>query len=242
MSGGMYVALSGMRARAAQLDRVAADIANVGTSRLQGRAHQLDARRAPVLPGRARLGSGRRERSRQRGLRTRHAGRDRPRPGLRDRRPGLLRAADAGRHRATRGTGLHDRSASGELAAADGSLVLGQNGARIPIGDGRGRHRRRRLAPGRTDSRRTIAHRGLRRQQRADARTGRALRRPAPSPRRATRPAPCARARSKGRTCRRSIGSRSSTQLSRNFEVLNRGISVLLNDLDSRAISEFGRK
>jgi hypothetical protein len=32
------------------------------------------------------------------------------------------------------------------------------------------------------------------------------------------------------------------TQIARSFEALNRGISVLMNDLDGRVISELGRK
>ncbi len=34
----------------------------------------------------------------------------------------------------------------------------------------------------------------------------------------------------------------SLTELSRGFEALQKGVSVLMNDLDSRIISELGRK
>jgi hypothetical protein len=32
------------------------------------------------------------------------------------------------------------------------------------------------------------------------------------------------------------------TEVSRSFEALQRGISVLMNDIDGRAISEFGKR
>ena len=39
MSGGYYIALSGMRTRIDQLDRLAEDLANSAHRRLQGRTH-----------------------------------------------------------------------------------------------------------------------------------------------------------------------------------------------------------
>jgi hypothetical protein len=44
------------------------------------------------------------------------------------------------------------------------------------------------------------------------------------------------------RTCRWSIAWRCSPRVTRSFEALQKGISVLMNDLDGRAISELGKR
>lgn len=240
MSGGMYVALSGMRARAAQLDRVAADIANVGTSGYKAeRTSSMPAERPffqGALDSAVDVVSG---------------------PASVDFAPGTLAATGRDLDCAIDGPGFFvlqtpagirytrngtfNRSASGDLAASDGSLVLGRNGARIPIGDGRvvidadGSVRVNGAPAGRLRIVDFADSSGLTREQGE---------RFAGPPLTDARDAPGAvRAGSiEGSNVSSLNRVAQLAQLSRNFEVLNRGISVLLNDLDSRAISEFGRK
>jgi flagellar basal-body rod protein FlgF len=240
MSGGMYVALSGMRARTAQLDRVAADIANVGTSGYKSeRTSSVPAERPffqGALDSAVDVANG---------------------PAKVDFTPGTLTSTGRDLDCAIDGRGFFvlqtpagprytrnghfTRSASGELAADDGSFVLGQNDARIPVGDGKVVVE----ADGSVKVNGTLAGRlrvvdfadttGLTREQ-AERFAGPAL----------------AEARESTAEVRGGAieGSNVSTmervaqmtQISRSFEALNRGISVLMNELDGRAISELGRR
>jgi len=240
MSGGAYIALSGMRARAAQLDRAAADIANSATSGYKGeRSSSVVAQRPffqAALDSAVDVVNG---------------------PGRVDFTPGTLvksgREMDcaidgagffvlqtAAGPRYTR-NGHFERSAGGYLAAADGALVLGEDDKPIPIGDGQvaidpdGSIRLNGAQAGRLRVVDFADRSGLTREQ-GERFAG----------------LPLAEARPASGVVRGGSIEESNvsvmdrvvqlTQLTRNFEALNRGISVLLNDLDGRAISELGRK
>lgn len=240
MSGGMYVALSGMRARTAQLDRVAADLANLGTSGYKAeRGSSMPAERpffqgaldsaVDVVSGPARVDF-------TPGTLT-STGRDLD--CAIDGRGFFVLQTPAG-PRYTR-NGHFTRSASGDLAADDGSCVLGQNGARIPIGDGKvvveadGSVRVNGTEAGRLHIVDFADTTGLTREK------GERFGGPALTDARET----TAQVRAgviEGSNVSTVERVAQMTQISRSFEALNRGISVLMNDLDGRAISELGRK
>ncbi|HSK09650.1 MAG TPA: flagellar hook basal-body protein [Vicinamibacterales bacterium] len=240
MSGGAYVALSGMRARAAQLDRVAADIANVGTSGYKAERNSSIAAERPffesALDAAVDVVNG---------------------PGRVDFKPGTLVTTGRDLDCAIDGRGFFviqtpagprytrngqfSRAPGGELAASDGSFVLGQDNERISIGDGRvefdpdGSVRVNGAVAGRlrlVDFADTAV---LAREQ------GERFAGP-----------PLTEAREAAGVVRSNAieGSNVSlmervaqlTQLTHTFEALNRGISVLLNELDGRVISELGRR
>ncbi len=240
MSGGMYIALSGMRARTVQLDWVAADIANVGTNGYKAEhASSMPVERPffqGALDSAVDVVSG---------------------PAQVDFTPGTLTSTGRDLDCAIDGRGFFVlqtpsgprytrnghfmRSASGDLAADDGSFVLGQNGARIAIGDGKVDI----AADGSVNVNGTTAGRlrivdfadttGLTREQ-AERFGGPAL-----------TEARDTTAEVRGGAIEGSNVSTVNriaqmTQISRSFEALNRGISVLMNDLDARAISQLGPK
>lgn len=240
MSGGLYVALSGMRTRSAQLDRVAADIANVGTSGYKSeRAGSVPAERpyfdgaldaaVDVVSGPARVdftpGT----------LTTTGRDLDCAIDG-----PGFFALQTPAGPRYTR-NGHFTRAAGGYLAADDGSPVLGQTGARIPIGVG----------PVAIDADGTVKVNGAvaGRLRLVDFADTTALAREQGG--RFAGP-PLSQARTAAGAVRAGAIEASNvstmervaqlTQISRNFEALNRGIGVLVNDLDGRAISELGRR
>lgn len=240
MPGGAYVALSGMRARAAQLDRVAADIANVGTSGYRATRTSSVVAERPFF-----------ERALDSAIDVVNG------PDSVDFTPGALVSTGRDLDCAIDGKGFFvlqtpdgprytrnghfSRAANGELASSDGSIVLGEGNVPIPIADGKvdiepdGSVKVNGALAGRL---RVVdfADAALLAREQGERFSGPAL----TEARRAT-----------GLVRGGSVeGSNVSvvdrvaelTQISASFEALNRGISVLLNDLDGRVISELGRK
>ena len=246
MPGGAYSALSGMRTRLEELDRLASDIANVGTAGYKTERAATVAAERPSFRAGARVG-----------------GRRRP-PAARGSTSAPARSATTGRDLdvAIEGSGFfvvdtpdgERYTRNGSFARrADGVLTTGRRLPLVPAAhdqpparsgsgtghdlDQRGRHgdggrRRRRQAQGRVDSRRRPTSSARRaavpRQGRRDAGRGR---------RRAS-----SAARSSSRTCRWSSGWWQLTEVPRSFEALQRGVSMLMNDIDARAIGELGRR
>lgn len=239
MSGGAYIALSGLRLRAAQLDRVAADIANAGTAGYKAeRASSRPAERPAfqsALDSAIDVAEG---------------------PTRIDFRPGAV--TPTGRDldfaidglgffvldttagpRYTRG-GSFAKNADGVLVAADGSPVAGDGGA-IRIGEGQvtadpdGTIRVAGAPAGRL---RIVEFDDPAVLEREEA--GR-FRAPATASPQSGSSAVRGGALEQSNV---SIVERVAhlTEVSRSFEALNRGISVLMNDLDARVISELGRR
>lgn len=240
MAGGAYAALSGLRTRIEQLDRLAADIANVNTAGYKAeRVTSVAAERSTfsqalqsaidVAPG----------------------------PGRLDLRDGVLQptgrdldmAVDGrgffvintpGGARYTR-NGQFDRKPDGTLVTADGMTVQGESG-RIVLGTGTiaiepdGTVRADGIVAGKVKVVDFDDYSGFAREDAGRLR--------APDGR-----APVVR---KDAAVRGGMLEHSNvsvvervaqlTEVSRSFEALQRGISVLMNDVDSRAISEFGRR
>jgi len=229
-----------MRARSEQLDRVAADIANVGTSGYKAtRAGALVAERASfqrALDSAVDVVNG---------------------PARTDFRAGSLVSTGRDLDCAIEGNGFFvlqtangprytrnghfDRSADGQLTSSDGSIVLGEGDAPIHIGHGLVEFE----ADGSVKVNGALAGR-LRLVEFAD-------------PDRLTReqgerfagPPLSEATKATGELRGKAIeGSNVSvvervaqlTEISSTFEMLNHGIRMLYNDLDGRAISELGRK
>ena len=239
MSGGAYVALSGLRVREAQLDRVASDIANAGTAGYKAeRSSSRQSERpafALALESAVDVAEG---------------------PIRVDFRPGTL--APTGRDldfaidgpgffvvdtpagpRYTR-CGSFSVSPEGVLVTSDGAAVQGTNGP-IRIGAGAvtadpdGTIRVDGAPAGKVriadfDDRGVLAREGAGR-----------FRAPSSVTPREGKGALHGGALEQANV---SIVERVAhlTELTRSFEALNRGISVLMNDLDGRAISELGRR
>lgn len=239
MAGGAYIALTGMRTRIDQLDRVAADLANVNTAGYKSeRVTTLAAERpdfgaalqsaVDVVAAQGRL----------------------------DMRNGTLSATgrdfdfalegkgffvvqtEAG-ERYTR-NGQFDRRADGTLVTSDGLPVLGTNGP-IKVGPGElsvdadGTIRAGGVAAGKLRVADVPDYQNLRREEHGRFRyvgTG--------------QPAAA------GVTVRSGLLEQSNvsvvermvqlTEVGRSFEALQRGLNVLMNDVDLRAITEFGRR
>lgn len=239
MAGGAYIALSGLRLRAAQLDRVAADIANVGTAGYKAeRASSWTADRpsfGAALESAVDVTSG---------------------PTRIDFRPGtikgtgrdldfaidgpgffVLQTADGPRY--TR-NGSFARSADGLLVGPEGAPVLGDGGP-IRLGTGAitvdedGSIKVDGAPAGKLrlvdfDDPTVLEREGSGRFRAA---------RPA-----ATRPASGMVRGSALEASNVSIVERIAhlTEVTRSFEALNRGVTVLMNDVDGRAITELGRR
>lgn len=240
MPGGHYIALSGMRTRIDQLDRLADEVANVGTAGYKGERAALS--KAPrrsfvdefdtaidVSGGPSRLDM-------------RHGaivptGRDLDIAVEGDRF--LAVQTDTG-VRYTR-NGHLSRQADGTLATSDGALLLGEDGP-ITVG----------LGALQFDEDGTVRHGGvvagkLRVVEFADAS---ALTRESGSVLRA--PDGVTPAEAEGSVIRAGALEQSNvsvvdrvaelTSLSRTFEALQRSLSVLMNDVDGRAIDTLGRR
>ena len=107
MAGGHYVALSGMRTRLDELDRLASDIANVGTAGYK--AERTGQRNVPppgVRQPRSRSAIDVTTGARRLDVRRRRDRADRPRPRRRHRGQRLPRRRHAGRARATPATAI----------------------------------------------------------------------------------------------------------------------------------------
>lgn len=239
MSGSHYIALSGLRARVDELDRLAADIANVGTSGYKGERDTTAAAERNSF-----------DRSLQSAIDTTHGGRrldtsdgalastGRPLDVAID-GPGFFVVETANGPRYTR-NGHFTIDAERKLVTEDGMAVQGANGP-ISIGDGEvhvdgdGTVWADRTKAGKL-SVVTFADPGqLGRDQgsrlRADGQT----------------PTPVDAPAVRGGTLEQSnvsVAERLAelTTVSRGFEALQKSISLLLNDVDGRAIDQLGRR
>jgi len=239
MAGTIYVALSGMRTRMAQLDRVAADIANEGTAGYKGERAgtmavdrpsfdavlnsavdtvatepMVDFRPGVVLP----------------------TGRDLD---LALDGKGFFVIQTPNGPRYTR-NGAFTRSADGSLVTGDGMPVLGQNGP-LKVGDGAitvnqdGTIAVNRAAVGRLQVVDFADLAALVREE------GGRFRAPA-----GTAPQPATASVRNGALEQSNVSvtqrMASLISVSRSFEALQRGLSLMSNDIDARAISELGRR
>lgn len=239
MAGGIYVALSGMRTRSEQLDRLAADIANAGTSGYKAERAGSAAVRRPfqsVLESAVDAA---------------------PLPGKIDFRPGVI--AGTGRDldvaidgrgfftvetpagvRYTR-NGHFERRADGTLVTSDGMTVRGENGA-IKIAGGQvsvlpdGTITAGGAAAGKLQVVDFDDYQGLGREEAGRFR--------GPS---GVTPKAVGTGLVRGGALEQSNVSvvermASLTEVSRGFEALQRGLSLMANDIDLRAITELGRR
>lgn len=239
MAGGMYVALSGMRTRAEQLDRLAADIANAATA---GYKAERSGSAAVNRPFESVLES---------------AVDAAPLPGKIDFRPGVIAGTGRDLDVAVDGRGFFtvdtpaglrytrnghfERKSDGTLVTGDGMPVLGDNGP-IKLGTGAVTV----LSDGTVMSGGAPAgklqvvdfgdYQALGREEggRFRAVTGTASR---PVVQRLVRGGALEQANV-------SVVERmvSLSEVSRGFEALQRGVTLIANDIDARAISELGRR
>ena len=242
MAGGAYSALSGLQTRLAQLDRIAADIANAGTAGYKTeRVPTVEARRpdfAQVLQTAIDVA---------------------PAPGLIDFRDGQIETTGRDLDVALDGRGFFEietpqgvrytrngqfsRQPDGTLVTADGAPVLDDAGKPITLGVGAvsfepdGTVRAGGVLAGKLKIVDFGDYVGLRREEagrfRAEAGST-----PVDAP---------ATSRVRGGTLESSnvqLPERmvQLTEVSRAFEALQRGITTLMNDVDGRAISELGRR
>lgn len=240
MAGGAYIALTGMRTRIDQLDRVAADLANVNTAGYKSeRVTTLAAERpdfgatlqsaVDVVAGQGRLD--------MRSGALSPTGRDFD-FALEGR--GFFVVETPGGERYTR-NGQFDRRADGTLVTSDGLPALGTNGP-IRVGPGTvsvdadGTIRAGGVVAGKLRVADVPDYQNLRREEHGRFRyvgTG--------------QPTTAA-----GATVRMGMLEQSNvsvvermvqlTEVGRSFEALQRGLNVLMNDVDLRAITEFGRR
>ena len=240
MAGGAYVALSGLRARADHLDRLAADIANGNTSGYKAQRGTTSAAERPVfdraLESAIDVAPGP-ERYDFRNGSIANTGRDLD---FAIEGRGFFVVDTPGGPRYTR-NGHFARSAGGVLTTEDGAPVMGQDGP-MTLGTGT-------LAvdtDGTIRTGLTVAGR-LKIVDFADydslAREGSA---------RFRAPDPSAAIEAKASLLRGGSLEKSNvsmveriaelTEVSRTFEALQKGVSVLMNDIDGRAITELGRR
>ena len=240
MPGGAYSALSGMRTRTEELDSLAADLANVSTVGYKTErgakvaadrdafAVELDSA-VDVVMGGKRIDF---------------------RPGLiattgRDLDvaidgPGFFAIETPNGERYTR-NGSFTRRADGALVTSTGDQVLGENGpitlpnGPVKIGDD-GTITSGTAVVGRLQVVQFASERDLIRESGA---TFRALIGATPEPAAATKLVPGSIEQSNVNIVDRMV---KLTELSRNFEALNKGVNTLMTDLDGRAISELARR
>ena len=241
MAGGTYSALSGLQTRLAQLDRIAADIANAGTAGYKTeRVPTVEARRpdfGQVLQTAIDVAAA---------------------PGLVDFRDGQLQTTNRDLDVALDGRGFFEvetaqglrytrngqfsRRPDGTLVTADGNVIQGDGGGPIVVGQGAiafepdGSVRAGGVLAGKLKIVDFGDYVGLRREGnffRADAGSV------------ATAAPPTSRVlggaleASNVQLPERMV---QLTEVSRAFEALQRGITTLMNDVDGRAISELGRR
>lgn len=239
MAGGAYTALTGMRARIDQLDRVAADLANVNTAGYKSeRVTTLSAERpdfgaalqsaVDVVAGPGRLD--------MRGGVLATTGRELD---VALEGPGFFVVQTPNGERLTR-NGQFDRRVDGTLVTNDGLPVVGERGP-ITLGPGAitvdadGTVRAGNVPAGRLKVVDVSDYEGLRREEHGRFRyVG------------AGQPAAV------GTPVRTGVLEQSNvsvvermvqlTEVGRSFEALQRGLTVLMNDVDLRAITEFGRR
>jgi flagellar basal-body rod protein FlgF len=239
MAGGIYVALSGMRTRSEQLDRLAADIANSATA---GYKSERGGAAAVNRPFAAILES---------------AVDTAPVAGKIDFRPGVIASTGRDLDLAIDGRGFFavetpagtrytrnghfERRADGTLVTGDGMAVLGDNGP-IKLGNGQ--------VDVLSDGTVTVGGAAAGKLQVVDFDDYQGLGREEAGRFRA--PAGVAGKAVVQRLVRGgaleqanvSIVDRmaSLAEVSRGFEALQRGLSLMSNDIDARAISELGRR
>lgn len=239
MAGGYYAALSGMRTRLEVLDRLASDIANSGTAGYKSeRAATLEAKRQQFgaeLQSAIDVVGGRTELDLRPGVAT-PTGRNLD---VAVDGNGFFEIETTSGPRYTR-NGRFNRRADGVLATADGEAVMGESGP-IKLGTG----------PVEVDADGTVRHEGasVGRLRIVEFARGAALTRETAlrvrndgvQPTVVERPMIRAGALEQSNV---SIVDRLAelTTASRTFEALQRSLSVLMNDVDSRAITELGRK
>jgi flagellar basal body rod protein FlgG len=244
MSSGAYIALSGLQARAAQLERIASDLANVGTSGYKAeRGTTAAAEREPdafarMLRSAVDVADG---------------------PHAVDFRPGAITTTGRDFDMAIDGRGFFaidtpegvrytrnghfTRRADGVLSTAEGYAVLGddgpltlpENGGRVMVGDD-GQIRVGETLVGRPRIVDFGAYDQLGRQDGAMFRTGSGL---TPTPAEGARLVVGSLEQSNVGLVERMA---QMTEVTRTFEALQRGVTILMNDLDGRAISELGRR
>jgi len=239
MSGGAYSALSGMLTRIGELDRLASDLANVGTA---GYKTERAARVASERDGRFRLAldsavdvtdGERRVDFRAGSLAT--TGRDLD---LAIDGQGFFVVSTPNGQRYTR-NGSFTRRADGLLTTAEGEAVLGEGG-QIRLGPGKitidqdGTIRTGETVAGRL---RVVEFNETSIERESGARF-RAV--PGATPRPATGKV------LGGALEQANVGvvdrMVALTEIKRSFEALQRGATVLMNDIDGRAINELGRR
>jgi len=241
MAGGTYSALSGLQTRLAQLDRIAADIANAGTAGYKTeRVPTVEARRpdfGQVLQTAIDVAAA---------------------PGLVDFRDGQLQTTNRDLDVALDGRGFFEvetaqglrytrngqfsRRPDGTLVTADGNVIQGDGGGPIVVGQGAiafepdGSVRAGGVLAGKLKIVDFGDYVGLRREGgyfRAEAGTT-----PTAAPP-TSRVLGGALESSNVQLPERMV---QLTEVSRAFEALQRGITTLMNDVDGRAISELGRR
>lgn len=240
MAGGIYTALTGMRARIDQLDRVASDLANVNTAGYKSERVSMLAAERPdfgtalqtavdVVAGEGRLD--------MRGGSLAPTGRDLD---LAIEGRGFFLVETPNGSRLTR-NGQFERRTDGTLVTNDGHPVLGTNGPmKVGTGaitvDANGTVRAGAVPAGRLRLVDVPDYEGLRREENGRFRyVGSGT--PADAPNAAVRSGTLEQSNV-------SLVDRmvQLTEVGRNFEALQRGLNVLMNDVDLRAITEFGRR
>ena len=239
MAGGAYVALSGLRSRADHLERLAADIANAGTSGYKAERGTTSAAERPtfdrmlesaidVAPGPAQLDF-------QSGV-VIPTGRDLD---VALRGKGFFVVDTAAGPRYTR-NGAFERRADGTLITSDGSVVSGENGP-IKLGPGTigigqdGTVKAGSAVAGKLKIVDFSDYAQLAREGAARFRADNAT------------PVAPTGTLVEGASLEKSNVSivdriAELTEVTRTFEALQRGVGLLMNDVDGRAISELGRR
>ena len=239
MAGGYYTALSGMQARLEVLDRLASDIANAGTAGYKAERATTTETRRPSFGSELQSAIDVSGSAAQLDLRAgTSAQTGRPLDVTIEGEGFFVIATNAG-ERYTR-NGRFSRRADGVLATPDGQAVLGDAGP-ITLGSGAVQ----------VDADGTVRHAGavagkLRIVSFADTtrlarETSLRLRNHGPAPTRLERPSLASGALEQSNV---SVVERLAelTTASRSFESLQRALSVLMNDVDNRAITELGRR
>jgi flagellar basal-body rod protein FlgF len=239
MAGGIYVALSGMRTRSEQLDRLAADIANAATA---GYKAERAGATAVNRPFSAVLES---------------AVDTAPTPGKIDFRPGVIASTGRDLDLAVDGNGFFavqtpagirytrnghfDRKADGTLVTGDGMAVLGDSGP-IKLGTGAvtvgtdGTVTSGGAVAGKLQVVDVADYQSLSREENGRFRLADGA---------ASKPVSDRLVRSGAlEQANVSVVDRmaSLSEVTRGFDALQRGLTLMANDIDARAISELGRR
>jgi flagellar basal-body rod protein FlgF len=239
MPGGIYSALSGMQVRMQDLDRVASDLANVGTSGYKSERAATSAAERPrferALESAIDVVSSERRLDLRPGLMT-TTGRDLD-AALEG--PGFFVIQTPEGERYTR-DGAFIRRGDGILATRDGNPVLGEGGE-ILIGNGVakiGEDGTIRVGEAVAGRLKVVAFEATGDIERETGARFRA------APDRTPQPSSAHVIGGSLEAANVSVVDRMAalTEITRAFEGLQRGISVLANDIDGRAISELGRR